>query len=140
MGERTSDIQDEKMEEGERKDAGDEERKDLEEEEEDAGQDEGRDVDVLMEKETDADRDTEQVILDKCENMETEVHKEDPDVDPEVDDDYDEEEEDDDVGWITPQNISQVRQQMGGGDEASLEGIKVGCMTTDFAMQVSFLE
>ena len=91
MEERTSDIQDEKMEEGERKDAGDEERKDLEEEKEDAGQDEGRDADVLMEKETDADCDTEQVILDKCENMETEVHKEDPDVDPEVDDDYDEE-------------------------------------------------
>lgn len=47
----------------------------------------------------------------------------------------DEEEEEDDVGWITPQNISQVRQQMGRGEEVSLEGVRVGCMTTDFAMQ-----
>ncbi|XP_030831106.1 RNA-binding protein NOB1 [Strongylocentrotus purpuratus] len=50
-----------------------------------------------------------------------------------------EEEEDDDeednIGWITPQNISQVREQMAGSGETNLEGIKVGCMTTDFAMQ-----
>lgn len=54
-------------------------------------------------------------------------------VEEEEDDDDDEE---DNIGWITPQNISQVREQMVGSGETNLEGIKVGCMTTDFAMQV----
>ncbi|XP_072169063.1 RNA-binding protein NOB1-like [Diadema setosum] len=49
--------------------------------------------------------------------------------------DGDEDVDDDEAGWITPHNISQVKQQMGVKDEASLEGIRVGCMTSDFAMQ-----
>nr|XP_054770430.1 LOW QUALITY PROTEIN: RNA-binding protein NOB1-like [Lytechinus pictus] len=53
----------------------------------------------------------------------------------EEDDVEEEDEDDDEMGWITPQNISQVREQMGGSGETSLEGIRVGCMTTDFAMQ-----
>ncbi|XP_063951101.1 RNA-binding protein NOB1-like [Lytechinus pictus] len=53
----------------------------------------------------------------------------------EEDDIEEEDEDDDEMGWITPQNISQVREQMGGSGETSLEGIRVGCMTTDFAMQ-----
>ncbi|XP_067905329.1 RNA-binding protein NOB1 isoform X2 [Heterodontus francisci] len=44
-----------------------------------------------------------------------------------------EEEEDDDDGWITPSNIQQIFQDMGCSETAA--NIKVGCMTTDFAMQ-----
>lgn len=54
----------------------------------------------------------------------------------EEEDEDDDDDEEDNIGWITPQNISQVREQMVGSGETNLEGIKVGCMTTDFAMQV----
>lgn len=43
----------------------------------------------------------------------------------------------DDEGWITPENIRQVCEQMGGAKEVDSDGIAVGCMTTDYAMQVS---
>lgn len=48
----------------------------------------------------------------------------------------DEEDEDDDDGggWITPSNLKQVQMQAGNcGPSAD---VKVGCLTTDFAMQV----
>ena len=47
----------------------------------------------------------------------------------------DDEDDDDDEGWITPSNISEVKERMGetGGERAS---VTVGCVTTDFAMQV----
>lgn len=41
--------------------------------------------------------------------------------------------EDDNEGWITPSNIQQIYRDMG-CSETTAE-IKVGCMTTDFAMQ-----
>lgn len=61
----------------------------------------------------------------------------------------DEEEEDgnnivdkngDDNGWITSGNIDKVKQKMGFQDELSIDHDKVKCvcLTTDFAMQVSF--
>lgn len=46
-----------------------------------------------------------------------------------------EEEESDDEGWITPSNLKQVQQDLGHCDTAPAD-IQVGCVTTDFAMQV----
>ncbi|XP_062580303.1 RNA-binding protein NOB1-like [Saccostrea cucullata] len=46
----------------------------------------------------------------------------------------DEEEEDDDDGWITPSNISSLKQKMTSQDQARV-AVPVGCVTTDFAMQ-----
>ncbi|XP_048403118.2 RNA-binding protein NOB1 isoform X2 [Stegostoma tigrinum] len=43
------------------------------------------------------------------------------------------EEKDDDDGWITPNNIQQIRQDMGCSE--MMANVKVGCLTTDFAMQ-----
>ena len=45
--------------------------------------------------------------------------------------------EDDDDGWITPDNIKQIKNQMGKGSQNALPAnVTVGCLTTDFAMQV----
>ena len=43
---------------------------------------------------------------------------------------------DDDEGWITPENFHEVCVEMGGALEEQPMGIAVGCITTDFAMQV----
>lgn len=45
-----------------------------------------------------------------------------------------EEEEDDGGSWITPSNIRRI--QMDAGEWCPLENVTVGCVTTDFAMQV----
>lgn len=52
----------------------------------------------------------------------------------EDDADDEEEEEDDGGGWITPSNIKQI--QMDAGEWRLSENVTVGCVTTDFAMQV----
>ena len=60
------------------------------------------------------------------------------DYDDSDDDDSDDDDSDDDDGWITPSNICSVKQSMGeyeSGGEAEM--VEVGCLTTDFAMQVS---
>ncbi|XP_059849067.1 RNA-binding protein NOB1 isoform X4 [Hypanus sabinus] len=44
-----------------------------------------------------------------------------------------EDDSDDSEGWITPSNIQQIHRDMGCSETAA--DIKVGCMTTDFAMQ-----
>ena len=41
-----------------------------------------------------------------------------------------------DEGWITPDNIKQACAEMGGVLEEEAKGVAVGCVTTDFAMQV----
>lgn len=46
-----------------------------------------------------------------------------------------EEEEDDGGGWITPSNIKQVKMES--ADWTAPADVKVGCLTTDFAMQVT---
>lgn len=43
-------------------------------------------------------------------------------------------EDDDGGGWITPSNLKQV--QMDVGHSVNSANVKVGCVTTDFAMQV----
>ena len=45
-------------------------------------------------------------------------------------------EDDDDDDWITPDNLHRAREQMGGATTAPAEGVTVGCLTTDFTMQV----
>ena len=47
------------------------------------------------------------------------------------------EEEEDEDGWITPDNLQQVCEEMGGVLDEIPESLSVGCITTDFAMQVS---
>lgn len=44
------------------------------------------------------------------------------------------EDSDDDGGWITPSNIKQVQQELEQCDVP--KDVRVGCVTTDFAMQV----
>ncbi|XP_020844734.1 RNA-binding protein NOB1 isoform X2 [Phascolarctos cinereus] len=46
----------------------------------------------------------------------------------------DEDDEDEDGGWITPSNIKQVQQELGQCDSPG--DVQVGCVTTDFAMQM----
>ncbi|KAJ7383982.1 Nin1 binding protein [Desmophyllum pertusum] len=54
------------------------------------------------------------------------------------DDDLDSNDDDDDDGWITPDNISRVKGQIGKGTlHAVPANVTVGCLTTDFAMQVA---
>ena len=50
------------------------------------------------------------------------------------------EEEDDDVGWITPSNLEEVKKMNLNELEEDLNNlfVKVACMTSDFAMQVKF--
>ncbi|KAL7878509.1 hypothetical protein AOLI_G00094830 [Acnodon oligacanthus] len=49
------------------------------------------------------------------------------------DDQEEEDEEDDDGGWITPSNLKQVQMDVGHLQHSA--NVKVGCLTTDFAMQ-----
>ena len=62
------------------------------------------------------------------------------DDDNEIDSDLNSKSDDD--GWITPDNISNVKDEMGRGgfSAAPASDVTVGCLTTDFAIQViSFL-
>ena len=52
----------------------------------------------------------------------------------------DEDSDDDEEGWITPENFQQVCEEMGGALEVEPKGIAVGCITTDFAMQVRMMD
>lgn len=51
-------------------------------------------------------------------------------------DEEEESEEDDDEGWITPSNIVEVKRSMGVETALETDVVPVGCLTTDFAMQV----
>lgn len=54
-----------------------------------------------------------------------------------VEEDDDEELSDsDEEGWITPENIHEMCEKMGGVMEEQPENITVGCITTDYSMQV----
>ena len=55
--------------------------------------------------------------------------------DDDVDNDDDDEEDDDGGGWITPSNIKKMKSKMGMGD-SERACVPVGCLTTDFSMQV----
>ena len=49
------------------------------------------------------------------------------------DDDDDDDGED---GWINPENFNEACVEMGGALQEPAVGVAVGCVTTDFAMQV----
>ena len=50
---------------------------------------------------------------------------------------YYNDEDDDSEGWITPDNIGKVKAEFGLTEAQSKPiGVRVGCLTTDFAMQV----
>ena len=57
------------------------------------------------------------------------------DDDDEDGDNDDDDDDDDDDGWITPGNIQELKKSMG-MPEAQKADVSVGCLTTDFAMQV----
>ena len=62
--------------------------------------------------------------------------EEDSGEDSETDDgDDDDDDDDDDDGWITPSNIKAVKEKMGMMDSEKTN-VPVGCLTTDFSMQV----
>lgn len=63
---------------------------------------------------------------------------EDVDNDEDLDSNSDNgDDDDDDDGWITPDNIKRVKSQMGKETLAAVPAnVTVGCLTTDFAMQV----
>ena len=48
-----------------------------------------------------------------------------------------EEADSDNEGWITPGNLRRVCEEMGGVMEELSQSLAVGCVTTDFAMQVN---
>ena len=52
--------------------------------------------------------------------------------------DDDEEDDDDDGGWITPSNIRHMKESIRPQEQVKSD-VCVGCITTDFAMQVSQL-
>jgi len=68
------------------------------------------------------------------------VHEEEEEEEEEFSDveEEEEEEEDDDDGWITPGNIQQVKHSMNGVLETIQ--LEVACISTDFAMQVTYVD
>lgn len=70
-------------------------------------------------------------------NEDTDEDKENEPQEEDGDGEGDDENEDDDDGggWITPSNINQVKTDT--ADWTAPEDVKVGCLTTDFAMQVT---
>lgn len=53
----------------------------------------------------------------------------------EEDEEDDDDDDDDNDGWITPGNIRSLKQKMANVDQEK-KAVEVGCVTTDFAMQV----
>lgn len=76
--------------------------------------------------------------IEECHEGETitdDMLCEESDSEEDDDDDQDDDDEDEDGGgWITPGNIRSVKEKMG-GDGLEKATVKVGCLTTDFAIQ-----
>ncbi|KAJ3593382.1 hypothetical protein NHX12_005717 [Muraenolepis orangiensis] len=96
-------------------------------------------LDVDVSEEVDNQSGAELEGLQQTEDFHTEQGELAEEEEEEDDDEEEEEEEDDDDGsddgggWITPSNIKQV--QLESGDWTAPANVKVGCLTTDFAMQ-----
>ncbi|XP_002741627.1 RNA-binding protein NOB1-like, partial [Saccoglossus kowalevskii] len=83
---------------------------------------------------SDEEQNMEEECADDAENSDEDSgHSDDGDNDDDNDND-DDDDDDDDEGWITPRNIKRITKHFSGNNESS-QGAKVGCMTTDFAMQ-----
>lgn len=89
------------------------------------------DDDVCLQKEGNESPQTEK----RAEQRASAGQSDDEDKENEPDDEDDEEDDDDGGGWITPGNIKEVK--MDSADWTAPADIKVGCLTTDFAMQVT---
>lgn len=48
--------------------------------------------------------------------------------------------DDDEDGWINPENFNDACVEMGGALQEPAVGVAVGCVTTDFAMQVCTMQ
>uniref|UniRef100_A0A8D1DK50 RNA-binding protein NOB1 n=1 Tax=Sus scrofa TaxID=9823 RepID=A0A8D1DK50_PIG len=77
----------------------------------------------------DIDRDLQELLIDGGECVPSEEEKEEDGLEEGKDQDSD----DDGGGWITPSNIKQIQQEL---ERCSVpKDVRVGCVTTDFAMQ-----
>lgn len=90
----------------------------------------GAGVEVLQQTE---DFHTEQGELAEQSGELSEEEEMEEDEDGEEEDEDEDDDDDDGGGWITPSNIKQV--QLESGDWTAPVDVKVGCLTTDFAMQ-----
>lgn len=75
------------------------------------------------------------VLLQEAESgRDTSLQSGDGDEEDEEEEPEDQDQDDDGGGWITPSNIKQVK--MDSADWTAPGDVTVGCLTTDFAMQV----
>uniref|UniRef100_A0A4X1SHZ5 RNA-binding protein NOB1 n=1 Tax=Sus scrofa TaxID=9823 RepID=A0A4X1SHZ5_PIG len=82
----------------------------------------------------DIDRDLQELLIDGGECVPSEEEKEEDGLEEGKDQDSD----DDGGGWITPSNIKQIQQEL---ERCSVpKDVRVGCVTTDFAMQNVLLQ
>lgn len=82
----------------------------------------------------DIDRDLQELLIDGGGCVPSEEEKEEDGLEEGKDQDSD----DDGGGWITPSNIKQIQQEL---ERCSVpKDVRVGCVTTDFAMQNVLLQ
>ncbi|KAM5295544.1 RNA-binding protein NOB1 [Glossophaga mutica] len=78
------------------------------------------------------DRDLQELLIDEREDVASEDEKEENGFEERKED------SDDDEGWITPSNIKQIQQDF---EQCTVpKDVRVGCVTTDFAMQNVLLQ
>ncbi|XP_016002361.2 RNA-binding protein NOB1 isoform X2 [Rousettus aegyptiacus] len=79
------------------------------------------------------DYDLQELMIDRGENVPSEEDKEENRFEERKD-----EGSDDDEGWITPSNIKQIQREL---EQCTIpKDVRVGCVTTDFAMQNVLLQ
>lgn len=72
-------------------------------------------------------------LLSEGDTLSSDILEEESDEDEDNDDDDD---DDNDDGWITPSNIKSMKERMGDVNTQKAD-VPVGCLTTDFAIQVN---
>ncbi|XP_048966707.1 RNA-binding protein NOB1 isoform X3 [Canis lupus dingo] len=81
------------------------------------------------------DRELQELLLDKGDDVPSE---EDEEGENGFEESKDEDSDDDGGGWITPSNIKQIQREL---EQCAVpKGVRVGCVTTDFAMQNVLLQ
>ena len=56
----------------------------------------------------------------------------------EIDDEDVGDDEDDDEGWITPENVAEIKKADIARNQTEIQDLTVACLTTDYAMQASW--
>lgn len=102
-----------------------------------SGSEDVREIEIESRRDEMKSEDSEGDMKNECEIRTDDGMEKDAEVRGESDDVEEDqgEEEDDDVGWITPQNLQKARNEMHKDVLDDLKGVTVSCMTTDFAMQ-----